>query len=87
MADRCGGAADREVNALDQCVDRRHDLVAEGRIQNRSVIADPEAYVLTAGTGAPEEAIDQLELRQPHGQCSFGRNARAARSSTAFTNL
>src|SRR5579864_3310733 len=80
------------MHAGDQRVGGRDQLRAGRALEESRVVADSEHDVTALHTAAAEIARDELGLRQRHvrslmNQCSAARSVRAARSSTAFTNL
>src|SRR5579863_730129 len=92
MADGCRRGAGREVHARDQGIGGGDQLRIARHLQQRGVVADTGYDVRTACAAGAEVTVDEREFPERHAlsaacQCSPGRKVRAARSSTAFTNL
>src|ERR1700729_2923310 len=78
------------MHVLHQRIDGGDQLRAGWTLEYRAVIAHPQDHVAARRAAAAEVTADEIEFRRRHRigvQCSWVRRMRAARSSTALTNL
>ena len=90
MADGSCRKVREEMDAGHERVDFRDQLHAGGRLEQRRVVADADAHVRSPRAAVAEEAFDECALGKRHQallNARSGRSVRAARSSTALTNL
>ena len=62
MSHGAGGAAVREMDAVDQSIDGGYQVAAGRRIQQGRIIADTQAHVRPFRTAVTEVAINQGEF-------------------------
>ena len=90
MPQRLGLHIGEEMDARDQGVDARRQLLPRRYLEQRTVVADAEPDVRAAGTATGEVGTDEIEFgangqtRRPR-PASNGRTSLASLSSTPLT--
>lgn len=88
VTNRGGRRPERKMHAAGERIDRCDQLGSRRTFEQRSIVSDAETHIRAHRAALAKVPLDQRELGKGHeAQCSCGRKVRAARSSTALTNL